>query len=146
MLGSCLLGGTLHMTKDKVHIDEDTQTSSFIKQTPNNHGFDKRLHARFSTTFEVIVSDHKESFRSHTVNLSLSGLLLAQAIPDRMKSKILDVVLILYNGSRKLYLHMKAMVIGQFIPSGRLHFIEISDGAQHELRELMFLMKASQAK
>ena len=102
---------------------------------------EKRLHPRFFVAHEVLISCGHETLRTCTLNLSFSGMHVEVDLPEHMKGKVLDVVLVLYERERKVYLNLRALSIGRFIASGRLQFINYLNDTDRKLRELMDLYK-----
>lgn len=111
-------------------------------QKPNPRGFDveKRKEMRVPMKLEVIlVSKNGKSFRSHSVNLSLNGVLLEAAIPRDFLGLPFDLIIVnrFESDPKKSRILFKGKMVGDVTNPCRVTFLEPSQDTILKLSNLI---------
>lgn len=95
----------------------------------------RRIAPRFEVTMEVIILTHNRSFRTTSINVSLSGALLKDALPaEFMSCPALEIILIQTDRQQKSRLLFRGKAVGGPLSSARITFIEVTGNSQTELQ------------
>ncbi|MEY4615982.1 MAG: hypothetical protein RJB66_942 [Pseudomonadota bacterium] len=100
-------------------------------------GVDRRRSARVTKKIEVIIASGGKSFRTQTVNLSSSGVLLDKAIPFDLKSGPFEIVFIIDSPAGKKQFAFQGKVSGDLQDRRRLVFSDLTSKTQKMLNDLI---------
>lgn len=99
-------------------------------------GADRRNASRHEKKLEVLIAGKGKSFRTNTVNISLSGVMLEKAIPNEMLGGAFEIIFFLYKNGSKKQLVFQGKVTGDVQDRQRLVFGDLSANNQKLLQEL----------
>ncbi len=115
----------------------DELTFSKIPQPPSlGLGSDRRRANRVEKKIEVLVAAGGKSFRTHTVNISMTGVMLEKAIPPELQGGPFEIVFILQKNGTRRQLAFQGKVVGDLKDRRRLVFGDLSSGSERLLEEL----------
>jgi hypothetical protein len=98
---------------------------------------ERRGTPRFKIEFETIIFCDGVSFRTRTINVSMSGALLAESVPVEFVDRHLDIVMIRYVGRVRDYYLVKGKALGAPLRSPRLQFTFLPDAQKKKLEILL---------
>ncbi|MFN7455719.1 MAG: PilZ domain-containing protein [Pseudobdellovibrionaceae bacterium] len=99
---------------------------------------EKRLRPRYLQTLEVVLVTSHHSYRTKTVNLSESGMLLCETVPKEFARGVIDVILVLHPyGQPPERLWFEATMIGGSLPTARLMFLTAKNQSDQKLRDFI---------
>lgn len=106
-------------------------------QWPEDPGAGRRTSPRFNASMTVLIFNHKKAFRSQTENISLSGLLLTDTLPEEFSKNYFDVVIIQETeAGRKNYLLFRGRAIQGRLRTPRVVFESLAHDSQQKLSKL----------
>lgn len=116
----------------------DDLTFSRVPRAPSlGLGSDRRGAARFDKQIEVLVVGRGKSFRTQTLNISVTGVMLEKALPFEMESGPFEIVFILQDkGGSKRQLAFEGKVSGDLKDRRRLVFGELTPNGQKLLKTI----------
>jgi len=117
------------------HGDELT-VSRFPKPPALGLGSDRRGSERHEKRLEVLIAGKGKSFRTQTVNLSLTGVMLEKAIPPEMQGGPFEIVFYFQSQGNKKQLVFQGKVSGDLRDRRRLVFGDLTPNNQKILEEL----------
>lgn len=127
--------------QDFLSLLSNCQEPICLEDFKNNYidsGPGRRQTPRYGLRVEVLICSAHRAFRTKTTNVSMSGLLLKDYIPDELMRGAVDIVLI--DESRpegKKYLVFRGKAVGGPLRSQRLFFNSAAPLAQNELAKLV---------
>lgn len=91
-----------------------------------DEGSDRRRETRHNLKIEVVLVSKTRSFRTYSVNISLSGTLLGDEIPKEYLNRPFDLIIVnpFETDQRKARLLFRAKIVGDMKDPRRLMFIE----------------------
>jgi len=99
---------------------------------------EKRLRPRYLQILEVVLLTSHQSYRTKTVNLSESGMLLCETVPKEFSRGVIDVILVLHPyGQTPERLWFEATMIGGSLPTARLMFLTAKNKSDEKLRKFI---------
>lgn len=101
-----------------------------------NSDADRRSANRHERKLEVLIAGKGKSFRTNTVNISLSGVMLEKAIPNDMLGGPFEIIFFLHSNGSKKQLVFQGKVTGDLKDRQRLVFGDLSASNQKLLQEL----------
>lgn len=102
----------------------------------------RRATPRYDISLTVLIGNYFRAFRSKTENISLSGLLLQDEIPDHFIKGQFDVVIIQdVSPTRKNYMMFRGRAIENFNRTRRIILMESQPGAAERLSYLFSFLK-----
>ena len=112
-------------------IDIKQLKSAYSDPAPNG----KRIAPRYLIELEVIILTHTKSFRTKSINISITGALLHEVLPKEFMSVPLEIIFIKKgnNGKRRLLFRGKA--VGGPKQSPRITFQSSTLNSEAELLE-----------
>lgn len=115
----------------------DDLTMSSVPTPPDlDFGSERRRSKRYDKKIEVLIIGGGKSFRTHTLNISMSGLMLDKAIPFELQSGPFEVVFVIVDNGVKRQIAFQGKVVGDLRDRRRLIFGELSQLNQKVLAEL----------
>lgn len=113
----------------------------FRKEDPDT-GPGRRRAPRYSLKLVVLLCGPHHSFRTQSINVSMSGILLSDVIPPYLLKDPFDIVLFEENSQdQKSYIKFRGCAVGGiFTP--RLQFVSASEGSQEKLFKIVEEMTA----
>lgn len=116
----------------------DELTFSRPPKPPNlNFGSDRRRSHRVDKRVEVLVACRGKSFRTHTVNISMTGVMLDKAVPFELMGGPFEIVFIFQGPQGKKQLAFQGKVTGDYQDRRRLVFGDITSQSQKMLEDLI---------
>lgn len=97
---------------------------------------ERRKDPRYAIEFETVVFCKGMSFRTRTINVSLSGALLQESIPAEFVDQIIDIVMIRNVGRNRDYFLVKGKALGSPFRSPRIQFTTVADVQKKKLEAL----------
>jgi hypothetical protein len=95
----------------------------------------RRIAPRYQVTMEVIILTQNRSFRTTSINVSLSGALLKDPLPKEfMNCQALEIILIQSGQGQVNRLLFRGKAVGGPLSSARITFIEVTGNSQIELQ------------
>lgn len=99
---------------------------------------------RYDLSLTVLIGTYFKAFRTKSTNISLSGLLLQDDIPDDFTRDKFDVVIIQdVSPTRKNYMMFRGRAIQTFNRTRRIILLESQSGASERLSYLFSFLKPS---
>jgi c-di-GMP-binding flagellar brake protein YcgR len=124
--------------KDFRDFHGDDLTFSRPPQPPTlGFGADRRRAARVNKKIEVIIASRGKSFRTQTVNISVTGLMLEKAIPFDMKGGPFEIVFIVQDAKGKKQFAFQGKVSGDLEDRRRLVFSDLPSKTKKILDEIL---------
>jgi hypothetical protein len=115
----------------------DDITFSRVPKPPSlGFGADRRKAIRVEKKVEVLIASRGKSFRTHTVNISLTGVMLDKALPFELQGGPFEIVFILQDRGLKRQLVFQGKVVGDLKDRRRLVFGDLSTSSQQLLEEI----------
>lgn len=108
-----------------------------LKNKFESYNLGRRVAPRFSIEISVVIFAKNKSCRTHTVNVSESGLLIAAGLPQSFMNSELEIVMILEGSGRKEHALFKGRLVGTDAKSARLAFNESSEKASSLLSQAL---------
>lgn len=97
---------------------------------------DRRRSHRVDKRIEVLVASGAKSFRTHTVNISMTGVMLDKALPFELQSGPFEIVFIVQENGAKKQLAFQGNVSGDLKDRRRLVFGDLNTSNQKMLENL----------
>lgn len=97
---------------------------------------ERRKDPRYAVEFETVVFCKGQSFRTKTINVSLSGALLQDSIPAEFVDQVIDIVMIRNVGRNRDYFLVKGKALGSPFRSPRIQFTTVADAQKQKLEAL----------
>lgn len=106
--------------------------------TPPSLGLeaDRRNANRHDKKLEVLIAGKGKSFRTQTLNISLSGIMLEKALPLDMQGGPFEIIFFIQNNGTKKQLVFQGNVTGDLNDRRRLVFGDLSSNNQRLLEQL----------
>ena len=98
---------------------------------------DRRVTPRFRAEFETVIFCAGVSFRTKTINVSLTGALLAESIPSAFVDQTFDIILIRHRGRAREFFMVKGKALEAPLRSPRIQFTQIADAQRSRLWSLL---------
>ncbi len=115
----------------------DDLTFSHVPKPPTlGFGADRRRANRYEKRIEVLVASRGKSFRTHTVNISMTGVMLELAIPKDLHGGPFEIVFIIQEKGIKKQIAFQGKVSGDSKDRRRLVFGELNTSCQKVLESL----------
>lgn len=95
----------------------------------------RRIAPRFTVELEVIILTPTKSFRTKSVNVSASGALLKDELPDDFMTSSLDIIIVREAGNSKKRLLFRGKAVGGPSRSCRITFQACVKDSDSELKE-----------
>jgi len=105
--------------------------------TPLNIAGDKRGAPRFKVQLEAVLFYNGISFRTKSLNLSTSGVLLADSVPASFVNQILDIVMVRNAGGIREFFLLKGKALEAPLRSPRVQFTQVPDIQKRKLSEFL---------
>lgn len=101
-------------------------------------GLGRRIAPRFALKMSTVVFNSKGSFKTETMNISSSGVLLRDTLPDTFMNGDFDILLIHENpdSGQKSHLLFRGEAVGGPLRSGRVTFRSAAKSAVELLHKL----------
>lgn len=115
---------------------DDLTISRAPKPPSLGFGADRRNADRHAKKLEVLIAGKGKSFRTQTINISLSGVMLEKALPLDMQGGPFEVIFFLQSNGTKKQLVFQGNVTGDLKDRQRLVFGELSTNNQKLLEQL----------
>lgn len=115
---------------------DDLTVSRIPKPPALGFNADRRQSHRVQKRIEVLIAGRGKSFRAYTVNISLTGLMLDQALPFEMQGGPFEIVFIFQSRGVKKQLAFQGRVSGDMKDRRRLMFGDLSPKSQVMLQEI----------
>lgn len=122
------------LTSPGIEIHENPKIP---KLEPLPDAGERRNAPRFMVEFETVIFCQGNSFRTKTINVSLTGALLAESVPVSFVDQSLDIVMIRHSGRNREYYLVKGKSLGAPLRSPRILFTQI-EKAQYLKLEALF--------
>jgi hypothetical protein len=136
--------------KPQEFSDEQTQTATNTKPEISIHtnplppilqpiikdDDDRRGNPRHKIEFETVIFCAGVSFRTKTLNVSITGALLSENIPSAFVGQILDIVMIHYVGRVREFYLVKGKSLEGPMRSPRLLFTQVPEAQKKKLERL----------
>lgn len=100
-------------------------------------GADRRRSERVSKKVEVIVASRGKSFRTFTVNISMTGVMLDKAVPFELQSGPFEIVFIVQTAVGKKQFAFQGKVSGDLKDRRRLVFGDLTPNSQRMLQDIV---------
>ncbi len=97
---------------------------------------DRRQAQRVEKRVEVLIAGRGKSFRTHTVNISMTGVMLDKALPFDLQSGPFEIVFVLQENGVKKQLAFHGKVSGDLKDRRRLVFGDLNPSNQKMLEAL----------
>lgn len=109
------------------------------KNDPISIKAERRIAPRYHLRFEILLINQKNSLRSRTINLSMSGVLIEDKAPKDFYNGPVDVVIIIphLKSEQKTYLNFRGLFIGDDELSPRLTFMQDRDQSFDKLKDMI---------
>lgn|GEM_PF-2109095 len=109
---------------------------------PEDPGAGRRSAPRYKANMTVLISNYRKAFRTQTENISYSGLLLKDTLPEDFSRNFFDVIIIeeLADG-RKNYLFFRGRAIKSRLRTPRVVFESLAHNTEQRLQELFKALK-----
>lgn len=105
----------------------DDLTISKVPKPPDlGFASDRRRSKRHDKRIEVLIAGGGKSFRTHTLNISMTGLMLDKAIPFDLQNGPFEVVFVMSENGIKRQIAFQGKVVGDLRDRRRLIFGELS--------------------
>ncbi len=121
---------------------EAVDISALRKENPDiigNSGRGLRSAPRYGVHLKVLLVSNSQIFKTKTHNVSLSGLLLEDLIPEKLMRGTVDVILVNESNSGKdRYLVFRGHAVGAPLRTKRLAFDFVKTSSHKELSEMLF--------
>jgi hypothetical protein len=115
----------------------DDLTFSRVPKAPSlGLDSDRRRAARIDKKVEVLIVSRGKSFRTHTLNISVTGVMLEKALPFEMQGGPFEIVFILLEKGSKRQLAFEGKVSGDFKDRRRLVFGDLTPNGKKMLETL----------
>lgn len=99
---------------------------------------DRRFAPRFELKLTVLVCNHRKAFRTETMNVSVSGLLLKDVLPLEFSSSTFEVIVIEETAGRsKNYLLFRGKAVDGPIRTPRVIFESLAADTEAKLMALL---------
>ncbi len=95
----------------------------------------RRIAPRFPVELEIIILTQTKSFRTQSINVSSSGALLKDPLPEEFMKANLDIIIVRTKGSSKRRLLFRGTAVGGPLRSSRITFEACVKDADEELKE-----------
>lgn len=116
----------------------DDLTISGVPKPPSlAFGIDRRGARRHEKHIEVLIAGKGKSFRTQTINVSLSGLMLEKPIPIEMQGGSFEIVFYFQSNKIKKQMVFQGKVSGDLKDRRRLVFGELSPNNHKLLTEIL---------
>jgi hypothetical protein len=122
-----------HITSPGIEIHKNAKPP---KLEPLPDAAERRGSPRLKMEFEAIIFCGGFSFRTRTINVSMTGALLAESVPVEFVNQELDIVMIRYVGRVRDYYLVKGRSLGAPLRSPRIHFTFLPDPQRKKLEAL----------
>lgn len=96
-------------------------------------GQGRRIAPRYGVELEVVLYTPGKSFRTSSVNVSASGALLQDHLPEDFMTGTIDIVFVLKNQNPKKCIAFRGKAVGGTITSQRITFVSSAPAAQETL-------------
>jgi hypothetical protein len=115
----------------------DDLTISGVPKPPSlGLGNDRRNSNRYDKKLEVLIAAKGKSFRTQTINISLTGVMLEKALPFDMFGGPFEIVFYFQNNGAKKQIVFQGKVSGDLKDRRRLVFGDLTPNNQKLLEEL----------
>lgn len=115
------------------------------KLTPMSREADRRGAPRYRADFEAIVFFNGVSFRTKTINVSITGALLADSIPASFVNQELDIVMIHVSGHNRDSFLVKGKALDSPLRSPRINFTLVPEAQETKLKALFLSFECTQS-
>ncbi len=95
----------------------------------------RRIAPRFTIELEVIILTQTKSFRTRSINVSASGALLKDELPEEFMTTSLDIIIVRQAGESKKRLLFRGKAVGGPSRSCRITFQACVKDSDSELKE-----------
>ena len=95
----------------------------------------RRIAPRFTVELEVIILTQTKSFRTKSINISASGALLKDELPELFMASSLDIIIVREAGNAKKRLLFRGKAVGGPSKSCRITFQACVKDSDSELKE-----------
>lgn len=115
----------------------DDLTVSRVPRPPSlSFVSERRKSQRIAKKIEVLIAGAGKSFRTYTLNLSMTGVMLDKAIPPELQSGPFEVVFILVENGNRRQIAFQGKVTGDLRDRRRLVFGELTPLNRKTLTEI----------
>ena len=100
-------------------------------------GREKRIMPRFEVDVEIVAFANNSSFRTRTLNLSLTGALLKDSLPKDYADHPIEVVVVESRNGKKNRILLKAKAVGGPFRTPRITFVGIGSRETQGLQDII---------
>ncbi len=133
------VGCQKEFTGDDIKIDspETLQLQSELQRNQQaRSGHEKRSAPRYDLRIQVFIMTKKKTFKTHSNNISLSGILLQDPLPRECISEIFEVVIV--NGiSKSDRIVFRGKIVGDIFDPRRITFLDQKESVKTALQSLL---------
>lgn len=108
-----------------------------LKRKYSGYHQGRRVAPRYGINLSVILYTVTKSFRTNSVNVSASGVLLKDHVPEEFMKETFDVVFVDQNSKDRRYMVFRAKVVGGPVKSDRITFLSSISNSQEVLMNVL---------
>jgi hypothetical protein len=112
-----------------------------LKLSSDEKNRGRRLAPRYEFKMTALICNHRRAFRTETENISLTGLLLKDTLPEDFSRHFFEVVIIAESRGQKNYLFFRGRSLGERLRSPRIVFESVTPDTEHKLSEIFQSLK-----